>query len=138
MKGWKIMWGIKFLVMIVAMIALFAYAVMALWNWLIPEIFSGPTINWVQSLGLLVLTKILFWAPRSMHYGKGGHWKHRHWKRKFEEKMAGMTPEEREKYKQHFRQRCGWYGEEEDTKAEAADNTGTETETSKPTETGGS
>ena len=39
-----------------------------LWNWLVPTLFNGPEIGFVQSLGLLVLAKILFggWG--------GGRW----------------------------------------------------------------
>lgn len=39
--------------------ALVALAVMLLWNWLIPEITSWKHINYLQAVGLLVLTRLL-------------------------------------------------------------------------------
>ena len=38
---------------------LFALPVMWLWNWLMPEIFGLPIINFWQSLGLCVLSSFL-------------------------------------------------------------------------------
>lgn len=34
--------------------------IMWLWNWLIPDIFNGPTITWVQGWGIAVLSSMLF------------------------------------------------------------------------------
>jgi hypothetical protein len=91
----------KFVVMGIAFMALFTYVVMLLWNWLIPELFTGPVLTYWQTLGILVLSKILF-------TGLGGHrkdrspWKHSswkhdrmksHWKAKFEEKMKERCAE---------------------------------------------
>jgi hypothetical protein len=110
---------------IAAVIALaifgFSYITMELWNWLMPDIFGLKMITYWQALGLLVLGKILFSG-----FGKGGHskcghhrgWgKHRGgmWKKRWEEKMANMTPEEKEKFKKGWGN-CGWndsYCEEE-------------------------
>ncbi len=88
----------KFAVMGVAGLILFTFAVMWLWNWLVPELFNGPVIAYWQTLGLLVLSKILFSGV-----GKGGSShsskhcddypsKYRDkWKKKFEEKMNGKV-----------------------------------------------
>jgi hypothetical protein len=38
----------------------FTFAIMLLWNWLMPVIFGLSAITFWQALGLLVLTKILF------------------------------------------------------------------------------
>ncbi|HNV28924.1 MAG TPA: hypothetical protein PKJ83_07305, partial [Cyclobacteriaceae bacterium] len=35
---------------------------MYLWNWLVPELFNGPVLNFWQILGLLALSKIFFWS----------------------------------------------------------------------------
>lgn len=35
-------------------------ATMFLWNWLMPEIFNLPTISFWQSLGLVILSNLLF------------------------------------------------------------------------------
>jgi hypothetical protein len=38
---------------------LVAFPVMLLWNWLMPEIFGLPVINFWQALGLCVLSSLL-------------------------------------------------------------------------------
>ena len=94
----------KFAVMGVAGMILFTFVVMWLWNWLVPELFNGPVIEYWQTLGLLILSKILFSG-----IGKGGSShssRHRHssrcsdeyskkyrdkWKQKYEEKMNGKV-----------------------------------------------
>jgi hypothetical protein len=43
-----------------AFIAVFSFAVMLLWNWLLPAIAGLPEIKFWQALGLLVLSRILF------------------------------------------------------------------------------
>ena len=93
----------KILVIVVAAVALFGAVVMLLWNALIPDLFNGPIITFWQAIGLLILSHILI---RSW----GGHhgWKHDRWKHKLEEKLATMSPEEREKFKEEYRRRCGW------------------------------
>ena len=107
-RGWKQKSGwVKAPVIIVigaAILALFTYIVMVLWNHLIPDIFHGPLITFWQALGLMVLTKILFHGisgPGGWR-GKGRDWR-RHWKKKWE----SMTPEEREKFKTNMQARCG-------------------------------
>jgi hypothetical protein len=94
---------LKIALKIVFMVALFSFATMVLWNDLIPSIFNGPTISYVQAFGLLVLAKVLV---SGFGFGRGGwgHWKwrHRHWQ-EFEEKMAKMSDEEREKYKANIK-----------------------------------
>jgi hypothetical protein len=92
-------------------------AVMFLWNWLIPTIFTnGPEINFVQALGIFALSKILFSGFKRGGYC-GGHCGQRgqHWRNKLEEKMSAMTPEEKEKFKQKFGNRCkSWMGDEKE------------------------
>ena len=105
---------IKIILKIAAMVALFSLATMILWNDLIPEIFKGPTITYVQALGLLVLAKVLF---SGFGIGRGGwgrwRWRQHHWNQ-FEEKMKSMTPEEREKFKAEFGYKC--WGKKEPSK----------------------
>jgi len=78
----------------------FGYVTMYLWNWLMPYLFHLPTIDFYMAIGLVLLSKILFGGMRM----RGGrHWGYRkYWKAK----MAGMTPEEREKFKMEFAQKC--------------------------------
>lgn len=39
---------------------IFAYPVMLLWNWLMPEIFGLCTINFWQTFGIIFLSNALF------------------------------------------------------------------------------
>ena len=112
-KGKYIKYGIGFLFIAAAMITLMGFVTMYLWNWLIPEIFGGNTITFIQAIGLIVLGKMLTgvmtWGPKgwSRHGGHMGY-KGEHWRAKMREKMANMSPEEREKFKQFYYDRCGW------------------------------
>ena len=80
--------------------------VMVLWNWLVPSLFNGPEIGFLESLGLLLLSKILFspWKGRGCHHEHGGKWQ-----KSYYEKLAGMSPEDRERFKARMREkwRCG-------------------------------
>lgn len=69
-------WKIGLLVLIG--IAVLGYIVMLLWNWLMPTLFEGThAIGYLQALGLLVLSKILFGGLRGHCHGR---W-HRHHRR---------------------------------------------------------
>jgi hypothetical protein len=78
--------------------------VMHLWNWLLPTLFGWRQITFWQALGLLALCRILFG-------GLGGRGSHRNVRSNVRQRMAERwekrTPEEREKYRQSFRGRCG-------------------------------
>lgn len=76
--------------------------IMYLWNWLIPNITGWHTITFWQSLGLLILCRILF--------GSWGHGGDRSNRRKFKaERWEKMTPEEREKFRLNMRSRWGGF-----------------------------
>jgi hypothetical protein len=81
--------------------------VMQLWNWLLPPLFGWRMITFWQAAGLLALCRILFGgvSGRGMHRS-GSNWRAR--------RMAGrwgkMSPEEREKFRQGWRERCGDFG----------------------------
>ena len=96
-------WALRILrsVLIAAVfIAVFALAVMGLWNWLFPALFGWHRIDFLQALGILVLSKILFTGFRS---GPGMHWG---WRERMSARWARMTPEERDKFRQGMRGRC--------------------------------
>ena len=102
-RSWRILKWIAFGLMAVAF---FGFVTMTLWNWLVPPLFSGPVITLWQALGLLILTKILFWGmggkSHCYHHSPehGGHWKHRLY-----DKFSTMTPEEREVFKRKMREK---------------------------------
>jgi hypothetical protein len=86
---------------VLGVLAIFAFTLvtMYLWNWLVPELFHGPQINFWQTMGLFVLSKILFSG-----FGKGGgHRPNGKWRGYWKDKWQGMTPEERERFKQKMK-----------------------------------
>ena len=87
------------LVVVVAAIAL-GFLVKALWNTLMPPIFGWHTITFWQSLGLLLLSKILFGGFH--RHGGGGR---NRWRQRMKDRWEQMTPEEREKFRNGMR--CG-------------------------------
>ena len=114
-------WVGKILMMVVIGIAIafgFAIGTMYLWNWLVPALFGGPVLTFWQTVGLLVLSKILFGG-----FSKGGHWGHHRsgpWRPYWKEKLQNMSPEDRERFKQKMKEK--WCYREESTPTE---NSGT-------------
>ncbi|MCC2547558.1 DUF1682 domain-containing protein [Hymenobacter sp. BT175] len=88
------------------------FVTMSLWNWLVPELFHGPVLSFWQALGLLALSRLLLGGFRG---GTGRHrwgrakWNQHQaeWKQKMESRLAGMTPEEQEKFREKMRASCG-------------------------------
>lgn len=94
---------------IIAAIGLFVWFFQWLWNILLPDILGVKAINYWQSLGILVLSKILFGG----FGGKKKFGRHHHfdddnmkesWKQKFETQFCG-SEEEREKFKEMWKKR---------------------------------
>jgi hypothetical protein len=89
---------------IAAFVAITGFVVMNLWNWLIPAIFHLGFIDFWQAVGIFVLAKILFGFGKGGRGMRGGAPWMRH---RMEERFKNMTPEEREKFKAQWQQRCG-------------------------------
>ena len=66
-----------------------------LWNWLMPMIFGLRELTFWQAVGLLALSRILFGGV-----GIGGRRSRRRW-------GHDMSPDERERFRQRMRERCG-------------------------------
>jgi len=97
-----------------AFIAICGEILMHLWNWLLPALFRWPHIGFWQALGLLVLCRMLFG-------GFGGHGSdHRGSRRRRQEQWEKMTPEERERFRNSWRGRCGGFGATEGQPKEPA------------------
>jgi len=97
---------IIFFILIAAIaVIVFGGLVMLLWNNVLAQVTNVSPITFVQALGILVLSKILFgglrggWGPRRYY-----------WKQRMMQKWNNMTPEEREKFKQEWQRRCGSWG----------------------------
>ncbi|HEY8399700.1 MAG TPA: hypothetical protein VIK89_00485 [Cytophagaceae bacterium] len=110
-KNWFLVcfrWLIFFIIAVVVL----SFVVMKLWNWILPDLFAIAPLTYPKALGLLVLTRILFGNFKSGQghcsqcthnkYNKGGNWK-----RKFKDKLKSMTPEERERFKENYYNKCG-------------------------------
>jgi hypothetical protein len=84
----------------VVFVAVGGSVVQYLWNWLLPAMFGWHTISFWQALGLLVLCRLLFGGSGWHRAGRGGSpGMARRWQ--------AMTPEERERFRQGIRERCG-------------------------------
>ena len=101
MRGNRIARVLKVVLMVAIAVAVFSFVVLQLWNWLTPALFGWHPISFWQALGLLVLCKILFGGFR------GGPGAHMHWRRRMMERWEEMSPEEREKFREGMRGRCG-------------------------------
>jgi hypothetical protein len=97
-----------FVLLAITGIFVVGFVTMLLWNWLVPVLFNGPVITIWQALGLLLLSKLLFWG----FGGKGGHHyerKRAFWRAQWRQKFASMSPEERELVKQKMKEKwCSW------------------------------
>lgn len=90
-----------FILIAIAVILLLTYIVMTLWNQILTPVLNVRSINFAQALGILVLSKILFGGFRGGWGGRG-----RHWNSEMRTKWQNMTAEEKEKFKQQWRNRC--------------------------------
>jgi hypothetical protein len=83
----------------IAAIAIFTFlggnAVKLLWNWLMPMLFGLREVTFWQAVGILALSRILFGG-----IGLGGNRSRGRWDR-------NMSPEERQRFRQRMRDRCG-------------------------------
>jgi hypothetical protein len=104
-------WKIKIALFVIASIVVMAAVIMWTWNWLVPDLFHGPLINFYQAIGLMILSRLLFrgfhgFKGRGMHYGRLENWK---------EKFEKMTPEEKDKMRELWKKRCGGWNCDENT-----------------------
>ena len=98
--------GLRFVIFAALFIAVAVFATQALWNWLMPQLFHLPAIGLAQTLGLLLLSRILFGGFRG---GRPGGWARRRkeWQQRMAGRMEHLSPEAREKFRQQMQTRCG-------------------------------
>ena len=102
--------GFIFFVIFLPAVFFLGFVVMLLWNAILPGVVHVTPITYWQGLGILVLSKILFGGFNKRHWGgdRGMHG--------MREKFANMTPEEREKFKSEWKERCNrWRGKSDST-----------------------
>lgn len=78
--------------------------VMLLWNWLIPSILHLNAINYWQAMGLFILSRILFGG---FHFRGSRHKNPPFMNQAFKEKLMNMNDDERQAFKEQWKQRCG-------------------------------
>ncbi|MBK9989739.1 MAG: hypothetical protein IPP19_03105 [Verrucomicrobia bacterium] len=88
---------------VVGFLALFTYAVYALWNGVLTDVLAVKAISYWQALGILVLSKILFGGFPHRRGGPCGHFRDHMMSKRWE----SATPEEREKMRGEMRRRFG-------------------------------
>lgn len=81
----------------------FGLVVMLLWNAILPNVTGVSKLTYWQAVGLLLLSKILFGSFRP---GKKSH-RHKSKAQYWRKKWMSMSDEERAKFKQEWRHRCG-------------------------------
>lgn len=98
--------GLAFIGLALLAWAAFSALVMLLWNALVPTLFGGPALRYLQAAGLLLLSRVLFGGLKGRHahlpFG------HRRWREHWE----SLTPEERARLMGKFQSHCQrhWHG----------------------------
>ena len=99
--------GLRFVLFAALFLTAAVFFTQYLWNWLMPELFHGPIISPGQTLGLLLLSRILFGGFRGRRPG-GWARQRRAWQQRAAGRLAHLNPEEREKFRQQMQNRCGF------------------------------
>jgi hypothetical protein len=97
--------GILFFFFFIGVILLLSLALMQLWNAILVPAVHVSAINYGQALGIFILSKILFGGFRGGWGPRRGYRMHA-----MQQKFASMTPEEREKFKAEWKNRCNMWG----------------------------
>lgn len=106
-RGW---WIGKMVIFGFLMVILFGVVTQFLWNFVMPDIFGLPVINFWQGLALFLLAKLIFGFGGGGGKKWGGNGSHQ-WKRQWAEKYSKLSPEDREKFKEKFKEKwCSWEG----------------------------
>lgn len=79
-----------------------AAIVMLLWNAILPDLFQVGALSFWQALGLLILCKILFGGFHGSGKRTCGP------RRRFREKWKNMDTDEKQKFKDTWKNRCKW------------------------------
>lgn len=103
MMNRKKKWFALIPLVVIAGASLFGWVVMLLWNAILVPAAGAGVISFWQGLGLLVLSRILvggMWKGGGHRWGGGHAWK---------QKWAGMSDEDKAKFKQEWDRRCGHF-----------------------------
>jgi uncharacterized membrane protein YdjX (TVP38/TMEM64 family) len=105
MNHYKRFWPFKiffFLIAAAALLSIVGFFVMTLWNRILPDVLGVSAITFWQSLGILILSRVLFggWGRFG---GRQFAQKRARWRNKWQE----MNDDEKEVFKARWRERCG-------------------------------
>ncbi|HEX4641977.1 MAG TPA: hypothetical protein VH161_00870 [Candidatus Acidoferrales bacterium] len=100
MRGRKLFRVLKVVAIATVTFTVFGFVVTYLWNYLMPGLFGLRMITFWQAVGLMVLGRLLFGGFRP---GRGSFG----WRGEMMRRWEQMTPEEREKFREGMRGRCG-------------------------------
>ncbi|MBC7886835.1 MAG: hypothetical protein H7Z13_03035 [Ferruginibacter sp.] len=103
MKKFWIRKGLLMATFIIAATVLFTLVVMGLWNAILPAVLGVKSVTFIQALGILLLSKILFGGFRGGWRGARSH----EWKQSMKDKWETMTPGQRDEFKAEWKNRCG-------------------------------
>ena len=105
----RFIWSRGFIFFIIFLPAVFflGFIIMLLWNSILPEVTHAAKISYWQALGIFILSKILFGGFNKGHWGGSE-------RRKMRERFANMTPEEKQKFKAEWKDRCNRWGRKDD------------------------
>jgi hypothetical protein len=82
------------------------------WNWLLPPLFGWREITFWQALGMLALCRILFGGSGFLGRSRSNSGVRRRIADRMADRVADrwehMSPEERERFRQRLRDRCGF------------------------------
>jgi hypothetical protein len=94
---------IGFTILAMAFGTILSYVVMLLWNGVLATVVPVSIISFSQAIGILVLSKILFGG----FHGRWGGGRGMQWRNELKEKWHTMSPEEKDRMKEEWRNRCG-------------------------------
>ena len=104
-RKWKMIYlAPAAIIALAGFIALGGEIVRLLWNWLLPPLFGLGQITFWQGLGILALCRILFGG---FGFGNSGGPRMR-MRDRMARRWESMTPEERERFREGMRGRCGF------------------------------
>jgi hypothetical protein len=102
MRRFWVIRGLKMIGFAALAVGLAGYVVMTLWNAVLPAVTGLHSITFVQAVGLLVLSRILFGGLRGWGRRRG------QWRARVQARWQQMTPEERERFRDVLGSRaCG-------------------------------
>jgi Ca2+/H+ antiporter, TMEM165/GDT1 family len=99
-KPGRFKWIFPAVIIFPALILFVSWIVMLLWNAILPAVIHVEPVNFLQALGILILSRILVGGFRFFS---------RPWHRQssaMREKWMNMSAEEKEKFREEWKKRC--------------------------------